>query len=326
MTATRQSSPSSERRLRDIHSRRHHHRPSRSISRDSPRSRSRSRSPRDAESRSRSNSRSRSRSRSPDKSKTGRRSRKSVGSTREKEKNRRRRDDNPSSKRIHTDHHNSSRRSRQASPPQRSRSEYISTVSRRKGSNTRPSTSRDHIPSSTSGSNLRSSSPPSVPVFRFRFILPTPILIPLLIGNGGSRSRSLKAASGLLRLAFYDSKEFAGPLAELVGSRKSILSGLENIRNFIKEEIMIGMGEKDTRACGDVEMWTGFGEEYLEDLTMSNSEWLKKERARIGEEDEKDRERQSASSAAGNTGRSRLGGRDDFKYIFPSTLPLPIIF
>ncbi|KAK4701141.1 hypothetical protein P7C70_g5094, partial [Phenoliferia sp. Uapishka_3] len=128
----------------------------------------------------------------------------------------------------------------------------------------------------------RALSPINEPAYRFRFILPFAELVTILIGAGGWRAKEIKFFAGLSRLTFYQSEEFEGPLGELIGSREAIQDGLKGIA-YVLEEEMMSMSESQRERCGNVEQWTSFGEEFMEDLEITKNAFLSQIRAEKGD-------------------------------------------
>lgn len=90
----------------------------------------------------------------------------------------------------------------------------------------------------------------------------------MLIGAGGWRAQAMKQGAGLTRLTFGHSKEYDGPLAELVGSRDEIRRGLQAIARTLTSKTS-GMSLRQRERCGDVEAWTAYRDEFVEDLGIS---------------------------------------------------------
>ena len=147
----------------------------------------------------------------------------------------------------------------------------------------------------------RAVSPSNENAYRFRFILPFAELVHILIGTAGWRAQEIKFFAGLTRLTFYHSDEFDGPLGELVGSREAIQDGLKGIAYALEEE-MATMSDSQRERCGNVEQWTSFGEEFMEDLHISKHNFTARMRAEKKERMERKENSQAWQGPPGNQG------------------------
>lgn len=64
-------------------------------------------------------------------------------------------------------------------------------------------------------------------------------------------------------------------MGKLIGSRLAIEDGLWGIARAVRED-MENMSEGQRKRCGDVEQWTAFGTEFMQDLGVSKEEWRMK--------------------------------------------------
>lgn len=113
---------------------------------------------------------------------------------------------------------------------------------------------------------------------RFRFLLPTDALIPLLT----TQERTITTSAQLVHLAFYESTTFAGPLAELVGTPKAVQRGLVRIREYVED--LEGK-------YGDVAKWTSYSDEFLEAMDVGLDEWsVERDSGQAAERREKEHE------------------------------------